>query len=302
MIPDIAGTLLMVVSPLLPIFPSLPVAANLVGSNNTAGSGTYSMAFNTTSKTATFSSSSSLGSPQSFTVTYFGAGTVDASEYEIRAEIAAGPTTGSNIALAGGSAALNTWITLSASPSFNFTASGRRSGLLSLSITIRHKIQTTYSSTRVYGLQQQSDAVVPGFGGGFGNQITLSVFPGETFNMGFYIDNASAANNWMLRTYRNGTYIQGLTGDVSFGGISESEYDITIVSAATSAAMPFLWGSSVYGNAGDRRSFTASATSGPYYGGDGSTGAGSALLVIRFKHVTDQNVFSDLVLTFNKTS
>ena len=66
------------------------------------------MAFNTTSKTATFSSSSSLGSPQNFTVTYFGAGDiVDPSEYEIRAEVTTSPTTGSNIALAGGSAPLN---------------------------------------------------------------------------------------------------------------------------------------------------------------------------------------------------
>lgn len=302
MIPSATGLVLNSISAPLPLPPSLPAAAVLVGSNNTAGSGTYSMAFNTTSKTATFSSSSSLGSPQSFTVTYFGAGTVTPSEYEIRAEVTSGPTTGSNIALAGGSAALNTWITLSTSPSFNFTASGRRSGIVQVSITIRHKIQTSYTSTRAYTLQQQSDAVTPSFGGGFGNQITLSVFGGETFVMGFYVDTLSSPGEWMLRSYRNGTYIQGLTGTVSFGGISESEYDISIVSAATSTAMPFLWGSFVYGNAGTRRAVTASATSGPYYAGDGTTGAGSALMVLRFKHVTDETKFADLAVTFNKTS
>ncbi len=288
-----------------PATPNLPAAGPLLCTNNTAGFGSAGFQFNVTAKTGTFTSSSSLGSPQTIPVTYFAAGdSVNPADYEIRATVVSGPTTGANIALTGTSASLNTWYTLSAIPfsgQFNFQCSGRRSGYLDVSFTIRHRTQTAISSTRTYRISQQSDAVIPSFGGGFGNTISLSVFSAESFVMGFYIDNASAANEWMLRSYRNGTFIQGLTGSVSFGGIPESEYTIGIHSATNTGAMPFNSGTGG-GLISDKRSMGASSTSGMYYAGTGATGAGSALLVVRFQHATDQNVFSDLSLTFNKTT
>lgn len=300
MIFDIAGNFGSVVSPNLPIFPSLPVAADLVGSNNTAGSGTYSMAFNITSKTATFSSSSSLGSPQSFTVTYFGAGTVDASEYEIRAVINVGPTTGSNISLAGGSAPLNTWITLSTSPSFNFTASGRRSGFLSLSVTIRHKTQTTYSSTQLYALEQQSDAVTPSFSGT--TSLSISYLSSETGVMGVYFDNARPANQFHCRGYRSGSLILANTLSFNTGGISESEYEIYNIEATNNTAgMTFNIGAGT-GNIGTKRGTVSSPTSGSYWTVNAVSGSYSGNIRVYIRHITDLTKNNSVTLEFFKVT
>lgn len=300
MIFDIAGNFGSVVSPNLPLPPSLPAAADLVGSNNTAGSGAYSMAFNTTSKTATFSSSSSLGSPQSFTVTYFGAGTIDASEYEIRAQITAGPTTGSNIALAGGSAALNTWITLSTSPSFNFTSSGRRSGSVDVTITIRHKIQTSYTSTRVYALIQQSDAVAPSFSGT--TSLSISYLSSETGVMGVYFDAGSSANQFQCRGYRSGSLILTNTLGFTTGGISESEYEIYLLeTSSNNAGMTYNTGLGT-GSISARRGNPATSTSGSYWTINAVATAHTGFIRVYIRHITDLTKSNFVELNFSKVT
>lgn len=300
MIFDAAGNFGSVVAANLPIFPSLPAAATLVCSNNTAGSGTYSMAFNVTSKTATFSSSSSLGSPQNFTVTYFGAGTVDPSEYEIRAEIASGPTTGANIALAGGSAALNTWISLNTSPVFSFTCSGRRSGFVLLSITIRHKIQTTYASTRAYSLEQQSDAVTPTFSGT--TSLSISYLAPETGVMGVYFDAGSSANQFQCRGYREGSLILTNTLSFNIGGISESEYEIYLLETSNdNAGMTYNTGLGT-GNIGSRRGNSPTSTSGSYWTVNAVAGSYSGFIRVYIRHITDLNKSNFVFLEFFKVT
>lgn len=296
---DAAGNFGSVVADNLPISPSLPAASTLVCSNNTAGSGTYSMAFNTTSKTATFSSSSSLGSPQNFTVTYFGAGAVDPSEYEIRAEISSGPTTGANIALAGGSAALNTWITLGASPVFSFTCSGRRSGTVDLSITIRHKIQTTYTSTQVYFMHQLSDAVAPTFSGTM--SMSTSYLSSESGEMGVYFDAGSSANQFQCRSYRGGSNI--LTNTLSFntGGITESEYEIyNIETSNDNAGMTFNTGLGT--EIGSRRGNAATSTSGSYWTINAVAGSYSGFIRVYIRHITDISKSNFVYLEFQKVT
>lgn len=259
------------------------------------------MAFNVTSKTATFSSSSSLGTPQSFTVTYFGAGvTVDPSEYEIRAEITAGPTTGSNIALAGGSAALNTWITLSASPSFNFTCSGRRSGYVDVSITIRHKLQTTYSSTGRGSLEQQSDAVTPSFSGT--TSLSVSYLSSESGELGVYFDAGSSANQFQCRGYREGVNVLNNTLSFSTGGISESEYEIyQIETSSNNAGMTYNAGVGT-GNIGTLRGNGASASSGSYFTVNAVSGSHSGFIRVYIRHITDISKANFVYLEFYKVT
>lgn len=305
MIFDIAGNFGSVVSPNLPVFPSLPAAATLVCLNNTAGTGYAVLQFNTTPKTATFSSSSSLGSPQSFTVTYFGpTATVDASEYEISATISSGPTTGSNWTLqtGGSNALLNTWYTLGSFPigGYSFTCSGRRSGDLNVSVTIRHKIQTTYSSTRVYTLQQQSDAVAPSF---FGiTDLSISYLSPETGIMGVYFDNGSPANQFQSRGFRNGSYINANALGFSTGGISESEYEIyNIESSSNNAGMTFNIGAGT-GNIGTKRGTASSSTSGTYWTINAVAGSYSGFIRVHIRHVTDLTKSNSVTLQFFKVT
>lgn len=297
MIPSAAGVLMRTVSAPLPRMPNLPAVAALLCTNNTAGSGTFTMAFNTTSLAGTFSASSSLGTPQSISVPYFSAGGIlDTSAYEVRASINLSPTTGSNIALAGGSSPLNTWITLSTSPSFNFTCSGRRSGYAEIQIQLRHKVETPYSSTRVYMLGQDSDAVTPTFSGT--TLLPFSKLSPETAVLGFYLDAATSANQFQTRAYRDGVLIVSNTLGFSTGSISENEYEIYNLEHYTNGSGLVYNVGQGTGAISGKRGFPASSLSGTYFTSPAIGTSGVGFIRVYIRHITDINKAESVTLDF----
>lgn len=297
MIPNTAGLYGGVVADNVPRMPSLTSVAALQCTNNTAGSGTFTLAFNTSSLAGTFSTSSSIGSPQSISVPYFTAGGVlDTSNYEVRASVTLAPTTGSNIALAGGSSPLDTWITLSTSPSFNFTCSGRRSGEAQISITLRHKVETPYTSTRVYSLFQESDAVTPSFSGT--TTLNFSKLSPETAVMGFYLDDATSANQFQCRAYRNGVFTTSNTLGFSTGSISENEYEIYDLEHFTNGATLVYNVGLGTGLISGKRPEGASSTSGTYFTSPAIGGSGVGFIRVFIRHVTDISKSASVTLNF----
>lgn len=206
--------------PVTPVFPS---AFTLTSTNTLSGSGSFAFQFNATKTTATHTTTGSVSATPSASFQYFNSGSlIDPLDYEVMVTL--GSNSGfSNIATAGGSATLGVWHTLSTSPLFSFTCSDRRGGSRPITVTVRHRVETSFTASLIITMAQSSNAVMPSFSGLTGT-TTLTRTTAISY-LGLYIDSDSSANAGRIRTYKN-TTLDTTTGfTFSTGSIPESEYE-----------------------------------------------------------------------------
>jgi hypothetical protein len=285
----VAGKLIrtqIVNAPITPVF-SAPGA---MSSNNTlSGSGSFQFQFNATKRTCTTSAAGSVSGSGASSFQYFNSGElINAEDYEVMVTL--GTNAGSsNIAAAGGSASLSVWITLSTSPLFIFSCSDRRGGSRPVNITIRHKIETSFTATTAITLTQTSDAVSPIFSG-FSGTTTLTRTTTISY-LGIYIDNATSANNGRIRTYKNTTIDSNTGFTFSTGSIPESEYECMTESLTVTPGGALSFGGlGGWVGISTLRAASASESSyaGRYFASD-AMAAGTGTMRLSIRHKLDQS-------------
>ncbi len=206
-----------------PVTPVFPAPFSTTSTNTLGGSGSFAFQFNATKTTASRTTIGTVNGTSTGSFQYFDSGAlVDPIDYEVMVTL--GSNSGaSNIATAGGSATLGVWHTLSTSPLFSFTCSDRRGGSRPITVTVRHRVETSFTASLIITMTQSSDAVTPSFSGLTGT-TTLTRTTAISY-LGLYIDSDTSANAGRIRTYKN-TTLDTTTGfTFSTGSIPESEYE-----------------------------------------------------------------------------
>lgn len=273
-------------SPVQPVFTS---PGSLISTNTLAGSGTFSFQFNATKLTASTNVTGSVSGTGASSFQYFPSSSlVDPLDYEVMVTL--GTNAGfSNIATAGGSATLGIWHTLSTSPLFTFNCSDRRGGTRPVNVTVRHKVETSFTATTAITMTQTSNAVMPSFSGLTGT-TTLTRTTASSY-LGLYIDSESSANAGRIRTYKNTTVDANIGFTFSTGAIPESEYEFRFDGISISPPGSLSFGGTAAGSYVDvstGRSTAPSSGSGGYFFADNIVPAGMGSIRITVRHKLDQ--------------
>jgi hypothetical protein len=298
-----SGIMLRTVTVNAPVTPTFSGASGASSTNTLGGLGSFEFQFNATKRTANVASVSNSGAPSNTTINYFTASDlVDANDYEVM--VTMGSSTGhSNIALAGGSASLSTWYTLSASPLFKFALSGRRGGTQPITIAIRHKVSTGVTASTVFTMTQSSDAVSPVFSG-IGGTTSVIRTSTDTF-LGIYIDAATSANAGQIRTYKNTTLFTQTGFTFSTGAIPESEYEMSTSSTLITPGGGLIDAttSGTYGDVSTYRALAAAWNSsiGRFWSRLGTEPPATGRILLNMRHKLDENKFAQAQFNFSTT-
>jgi hypothetical protein len=256
--------------------------------NGSAGSGTFSLQFNATKISCNASQTGSISATPATSFNYFSVGAlVDPSDYEVMLTLGS-IVGGSNISTAGGSATLGVWISLSSSPLYSFSCSERRGGGRTITVEIRHKIQTSFTASTVLSLIQDSDAVAPTFSGLTGT-TTLTRTTTNSY-LGLYIDSESSANAGRIRTYKTATIDTNNGFTFSTDSIPESEYEFQFSSISITPGGSLSFGGTGAGSWVDistGRANSPSSSSGGFFLSLNSNPAGTGVMRLTIRHKLD---------------